>query len=97
MIKDYIEREEAIEWVENIMDLIKYYHPYAKSRNVSIDDVIDKLEQVPAADVEPIVRCKDCKHRDPENKHCDSGGLERAGNIFPVSDDYFCAYGEKRS
>lgn len=44
-----------------------------------------------------IVRCKDCKHRDPEDKKCDSGMLERQGCIFPVDDDYFCKYGERRN
>lgn len=48
------------------------------------------------ADVEPVVRCKDCKHRDPEDLKCDCGELERAGCIFSVSDNYFCAHGEKK-
>ena len=43
-----------------------------------------------------IVRCKDCDHRDPEDKKCYCGELERAGCIFPVADDYYCAYGEVR-
>ena len=43
-----------------------------------------------------VVRCKDCKHRDPEDNKCDSGALERAGCIFPVQDDYFCAWGERK-
>lgn len=41
-----------------------------------------------------IVRCKDCVHRDPEDKKCDCGSLERQGCPFPVRDDYFCADGE---
>lgn len=43
-----------------------------------------------------VVRCKDCKHRDPEDHKCDSGALERAGCVFPVADDYFCSWGERR-
>lgn len=43
-----------------------------------------------------IVRCKDCVHRDPEDKKCECGALERAGCIFPVADDYFCAYGKTK-
>lgn len=42
-----------------------------------------------------LVRCKDCRHRDPEDRKCDSGQLERAGCVFPVDDNYFCAYGEE--
>ena len=43
-----------------------------------------------------IVRCKDCKHRDPEDRKCDCGGVERQGCTLPVSDDYFCMFGEER-
>ena len=42
-----------------------------------------------------VVRCKDCRHRDPEDHKCDSGEMERQGCPFKVADDYFCAYGER--
>lgn len=45
----------------------------------------------------PLVRCKDCVHRDPEDHKCDCGGLERQGCPFKVDDDYYCKYGERRS
>lgn len=54
---------------------------------------IDSFDTIDAV---PVVRCKDCKHRDPEDRKCDSGALERAGCVFPVEDDYFCAWGERR-
>lgn len=41
--------------------------------------------------------CKTCSHRDPEDKKCDCGGLERVGCQFPVSDDYYCKYYERRT
>ena len=44
-----------------------------------------------------IVTCGECKHRDPEDKKCDCGMFERQGCIFPVAEDYFCKYGERRS
>ena len=47
------------------------------------------------ADVRPVVMCKDCRHRDPEDRKCDCGGMERQGCPFKVADDYFCAYGER--
>lgn len=46
--------------------------------------------------VKELVRCKECRHRDPEDHKCDCGQLERAGCIFPVDDEYFCKYGEKK-
>ena len=50
----------------------------------------------PTVDAVEVIRCKDCKHRDPEDHKCDSGALERVGCMFPVADDYFCSYGERR-
>ena len=59
------------------------------------DDRPDWCPLVPAADVRTVVRCKDCRHRDPEDHKCDSGETERQGCPFKVADDYFCAYGER--
>ena len=44
---------------------------------------------------EEIVRCKDCKHRDPEDKKCDCGGMPWDTQILPVPDDWYCPYGER--
>ena len=56
------------------------------------DNVIGLL--APVASKQPkIVRCKDCKHRDPEDKKCDCGH-----DILwqlPRRDDWFCADGER--
>ena len=41
---------------------------------------------VPAADVVPVVRCKDCKYRNPDGYKC------RRDNLWHDSDD-FCSYG----
>ena len=43
----------------------------------------------------PYGECKTCRHRDPEDKKCEHGGLERQGCLFPVGDDYFCKFYEK--
>lgn len=59
------------------------------------DDSLCKKAGCEVKAVQPVVRCKDCRHRDPEDHKCDCGGLERAGCVFRVSDDYFCAYGER--
>lgn len=73
--------EDLQDRIANIMVTVKSQKHIIKANN--------------AADVRPVVLCKDCRHRDPEDHKCDSGQLERAGCVFPVDDDYFCAYGEK--
>lgn len=42
----------------------------------------------------PVVRCKECKHRDPEDKRCDCGCWH---NPFTTNDNDFCSYGERRT
>jgi predicted RNA-binding Zn-ribbon protein involved in translation (DUF1610 family) len=42
-----------------------------------------------------IIRCKDCKHRDPEDKKCDCG--HDIMWQLPRRDDWFCADAERRT
>jgi hypothetical protein len=52
------------------------------------------LDNAPTVDAVPVCRCKDCKHRDPEDHKCDCGH-----DILwqlPRDDDWFCADGERK-
>ena len=53
------------------------------------------IDNAPTVEERPHGECKTCSHRDPEDKKCDCGGLERIGCQFPVSDDYYCKYYER--
>lgn len=54
----------------------------------------DCVKKSSAVDAVEVVRCKDCKHRDPEDKRCDH---HMGGNIpFSRKDDDFCSYGERK-
>lgn len=79
-MSDYISREAALS---------------AQNKSMNLNEMRERLKRIPAADVRPVVLCRDCRHRDPEDHKCDSGQLERAGCVFPVNDNYFCAYGEE--
>ena len=50
-------------------------------------------QQRPTVGDVPVVRCKDCKHCDPENYHCD----HTMGTAAPLrrKPDDFCSYGER--
>lgn len=52
-------------------------------------DLVGKAKKQPE-----IVRCKDCKHRDPEDKKCDCGHAIQWQ--LPRPDDWFCADGERK-
>lgn len=52
-----------------------------------------KLLRQPAADVAPVVRCRDCKHR-TEYGNC---GHPRQKGVLPSAYPYdFCSYGDRR-
>ena len=50
------------------------------------------LDAIPAADVVPVVRCKDCKHYDDGWCH----RVHNPAQYSKIPDDWFCADGEKR-
>lgn len=52
-----------------------------------------EVRNLPSAQPE-IIRCKDCKYRDPEDKKCDSGHFIQWQ--LPRDDDWFCADAERR-
>lgn len=44
--------DELKEWVDNWVNVYKYYHPYAKNFDIPIDELNDILERIPPASVE---------------------------------------------
>lgn len=52
------------------------------------------LDISPTVDAVEVVRCRDCKHCDPENHHCD----HHMGTAAPLrrKHDDFCSYGERK-
>lgn len=55
--------------------------------------VMDRAVKSPL-DVEVVVRCRECKHCDQENHHCD----HHMGTAAPLrrKPDDFCSYGERK-
>lgn len=62
----------------------------------SVTSLSAAIHQTPAADVTPVVRCKDCKWDKPDkmlNKHWCTRFLGETEVIY----DDFCSYGRKRA
>ena len=57
--------------------------------------VLKQFAKYVAEHERPQGTCKTCRCRDPEDKKCDCGALERQGCPFPVSDGYYCKYYEE--
>ncbi len=62
--------------------------------------ILDKIAELPAADVVEVVRCKDCKyskHWYRDKRLCRLWyGEEKPSAPIDVFDDGFCNYGERR-
>ena len=56
--------------------------------------LIGLIEKAPTIDAVPVVRCRECKHCDPENYHCD----HPMGTAAPLrrKPDDFCSYGDRK-
>lgn len=57
-------------------------------------DFADMISNFQTVDAVEVVRCKDCKHCDPENHHCDHH-MSTAAPLRRKPDD-FCSYGERK-
>ena len=52
------------------------------------------LSEAPTINAIPVVICRECKHCDPENNHCDHP-MSTAAPLRRKPDD-FCSYGERK-
>ena len=87
-MSEYIEREKAIDYLMEIID--RPNHP----EWLWTDEICGSLNAIPAADVRPVVLCRDCKYSyDSVGGWCCSHGI--CVDCI-VREDFFCADGEKR-
>ena len=85
---EYIEREAVLEFVE----------PDARPF------LAERIKSIPAADVRPVVLCRDCKHnmanipdiRDGMNINENWNACQLTELYDSVKPDDFCSHGEKR-
>ena len=89
---EYIKREAA---VKSVLRMRRPENSVAQNRMLSIIQM-DMLK-LPAADVAPVVRCKDCKHYDMGVclKIYSDGNVHSAAWQSRRPDD-FCSYGERK-
>ena len=55
--------------------------------------MLTAFQELPTIDAVPVVRCKDCKHRDTRDGLCEGRGWP----MQLVHDDGFCDKGERRT
>lgn len=91
-MNDYISKDDALLHSEIIRVYSKDYG--------NIDVVpVEYLADIPAADVRPVVHCKDCKYR--KERHYEESGekpyikYECKFSKYSMSDDGFCSFGAR--
>lgn len=79
-------------------DAVKFEVEYGYDNHgvllVPYRDIKKTIEATKTVDAVPVVRCKECKHCDPENYHCDHP-MSTAAPLRRKPED-FCSYGERR-
>ena len=78
---------------------IEFYEAGIKDANETIieyseSDIGYMIRKRPTIDAVPAVRCRECKHCDPENYHCDHP-MSTGAPLSRKPDD-FCSYGERK-
>jgi len=92
---EYINRNAALGivngWREQLIPTYGKNDEYVKC----LETVAEHLETLPAADVRPVVLCRDCKW-------CHAGYCEKYDDLIPFGcankpwEDWFCADGKKK-
>ena len=98
---EYIKREAAIAYIrEQSEECQKAFEEFGGESGTYADaynDLAEDFHSIPAADVAPVVRCKDCKHYDMGV--CLK--IYSDGNVHSVAwqerkPEDFCSYGERK-
>lgn len=92
---EYIDRQTVIDTLDGLCDIVCQY---SKKRRAfmcgacNLGSAFDVLQELPAADVRPVVLCKDCMHWEYDAIFADGWCRGRQqGNP-----NWYCADGEKR-
>ena len=84
MVDDYIRREDAKDALQE-----KVFHNLTDE----FYGAMQAIDELPPADVIPVVRCKDCRYFRKFLRECERSG---ALTMYPLHDTDFCSYGERR-
>lgn len=105
---EYIKLEDAIAVIEEkqkeLCPVGRYGRGYVygldREKYDSWDEIIDALENIPNADVAPVVRCKDCKHLCVWNRKDIYAFCPKTNIVFlPFEQDtrtFFCSFGKRK-
>ena len=85
---EYIEREKAFDAV------FGQFCASSDEIEAALNAAIEEIKSIPAADVRPVVLCRDCKCY--QQSHYIGNHMECARSGVPVHSVDFCSFGKKR-
>lgn len=85
--------DRAKKWYEDCKDYNSAMIDRAEQTVMTFNECGLRIKEAPTVDAVPV-RCKDCKHRDPEDRKCDCG--HDIMWQLPRGDDWYCADGERK-
>ena len=88
---DLISRQAAIDALGMAIDVDDFRTATGLIHEAAVNKVLDCI---PAADVVPVVRCRDCKHWDNGNLSFECPW--DYGRYGSSDEDDFCSYGERK-
>ena len=100
VMDEYIERGTLMRRIKEIHCAECDSYHGVRCRACWVDDTLDYIDSEPAADVAPVVRCKDCKHYLIADEF--DGGkrymceVNHFSYINSDGDMRYCSYGERK-
>ena len=92
-MSDYIDRQAAKEVLNKLARSNFTLKPGYEYYLGALHDAWQDIKYLPSADVEPVMRCRDCKYNNGGYCHND-GGFAHFDH-FVVQDDDYCSRGER--
>ena len=99
-VREKMENEKRLIDANALMDVIRQHEYRLATKQGSIDygmftlGIQQAVDEQPTVDAVEVVRCRECKHCDPENHHCDHP-MSTSAPLSRKPDD-FCSYGEPK-
>lgn len=100
---EFISRKAAIAYIrEQSEECQKAFEDLGGESGIYADaynDLAEDFYSIPAADVAPVTRCKDCKYGVADccgEYVCGHPEYELCEGVWCYPGDYFCAYGEPK-
>lgn len=92
MMEEYISRAKTLKAIKGSVSEVFNIASNAGRMHQKITEIV---ESVPAADVAPVVRCRECKHWGGVDEYGDGYCKNPDGIDNIAKENDFCSYGEK--